>query len=225
MNFMKLKLYTSAAVITVFALVSCAGNDSKDYVDKSVVPTTEEKATTAQNVIANPTIQNTAAMPANLQQQGTPVTVPVTNPVIVSPQQPQQLNMSSQNNVVMTRVQTPVQPTAAGMNPAHGQPGHRCDISVGAPLNSKPAPAPATTAATNVSAQPQVTMKEVPTTTKTAPGMNPPHGEPNHRCDIAVGAPLNSKPTTPTTVTTTSAPASIAPPPLLTAPKNDSSKN
>ena len=25
---------------------------------------------------------------------------------------------------------------------------------------------------------------------KTAPGMNPPHGQPNHRCDIAVGAPL-----------------------------------
>ena len=26
----------------------------------------------------------------------------------------------------------------------------------------------------------------------TAPGMNPPHGQPNHRCDIPVGAPLNS---------------------------------
>jgi hypothetical protein len=24
------------------------------------------------------------------------------------------------------------------MNPSHGQPGHRCDIAVGAPLNSKP---------------------------------------------------------------------------------------
>jgi len=52
------------------------------------------------------------------------------------------------------------------------------------------------------------------------PGMNPPHGEPGHRCDIAVGAPLNSKPATVTT-----APASIAPPPLLTAPKTDSAKN
>ena len=27
---------------------------------------------------------------------------------------------------------------------------------------------------------------------KTAPGMNPPHGQPNHRCDIAVGAALSS---------------------------------
>ena len=29
--------------------------------------------------------------------------------------------------------------TASGMNPPHGQPGHRCDIPVGQPLNSKPA--------------------------------------------------------------------------------------
>lgn len=218
MHFMKLKLYTSAAVITAIALISCAGNDSKDYVDKSVMPAAEEKAAIPQSVTANPTIQNTAVMPANMQPQVNPVTVPGTKPVIVNPQQPQQLNTSPQNNVVMTPVQTPVQPTAAGMNPAHGQPGHRCDISVGAPLNSKPAPPPATTTATTVNAQPQVTMKEIPTTTKTAPGMNPPHGEPNHRCDIAVGAPLNSKP-----AAVTATPA--APPVLLAAPKADSSKN
>jgi hypothetical protein len=39
-------------------------------------------------------------------------------------------------------------------------------------------------------------------TAPTAPGMNPPHGQPNHRCDIAVGAPLNSKPVTPAAATT-----------------------
>jgi hypothetical protein len=33
--------------------------------------------------------------------------------------------------------------TAPGMNPAHGQPGHRCDIPVGQPLNSQPAATPA----------------------------------------------------------------------------------
>jgi hypothetical protein len=33
-----------------------------------------------------------------------------------------------------------------------------------------------------------------PTTTATAPGMNPAHGQPGHRCDIPVGQPLNSKP-------------------------------
>src|SRR5688572_14008415 len=33
-----------------------------------------------------------------------------------------------------------------------------------------------------------------PAQTTTAPGMNPPHGQPGHRCEIAVGAPLNSAP-------------------------------
>jgi hypothetical protein len=81
--------------------------------------------------------------------------------------------------------------TAPGMNPAHGQPGHRCDIAVGAPLNSAPAkPATPTVQTTPAIATPTATAAK----TKTAPGMNPPHGEPGHRCDIAVGAPLNSPP-------------------------------
>jgi len=79
---------------------------------------------------------------------------------------------------------------ASGMNPAHGQPGHRCDIAVGVPLNS---PATKTTAQQTTTQQiqsPANTATAVPT--KTAPGMNPPHGQPGHRCDIAVGAPLSS---------------------------------
>jgi hypothetical protein len=84
------------------------------------------------------------------------------------------------------------------LNPQHGQPGHRCDIAVGAPLN-----APAT------SIQPEVSATTAPVTTTTtidtkkvlpevnssSTALNPKHGEPGHRCDIAVGAPLNSKPT------------------------------
>lgn len=80
--------------------------------------------------------------------------------------------------------------TAPGMNPPHGQPSHRCDIPVGAPLNSPPG-----TGSTPVPSQPNA---PAPTTaTTTAPGINPPHGQPNHRCDIPVGAPLNSAPTQP----------------------------
>jgi len=98
---------------------------------------------------------------------------------------------------------TATQTVAAGMNPAHGQPGHRCDIAVGAPLNSAPAK-PATTTTTTQTVTPAPA-----TTTKTAPGMNPPHGQPGHRCDIAVGAPLNSAPAKPAatpTVTPTATP-------------------
>lgn len=89
--------------------------------------------------------------------------------------------------------------TAPGMNPPHGQPGHKCEIPVGAPLNSQPT--------TN---QPQVTPQTAPQIVNQKPAeqpqmkinsntgsatisgakMNPPHGQDGHRCDVAVGAPL-----------------------------------
>lgn len=213
---MKLSVYTAVVLLSAAALVSCAGNNDKDYVDKSIIPTgsdtgNKQPATTAATAVMQPV--NAPVIPG----------ATTTMPVNITPQTTA-LNVSPQNNAVVTAPQTitqpqmmtqAVQPTAPGMNPPHGQPGHRCDISVGAPLNSKPAPtaAPAT-------AQPQVTMKEVPNQVKTAPGMNPPHGEAGHRCDIAVGAPLNSKPAAATPVQ-----VSTAPPALLAAPKSDSAKN
>lgn len=97
--------------------------------------------------------------------------------------------------------------TASGMNPPHGQPGHRCDIPVGQPLNG--APAAQNTASQNIQVNGNNTVQIDPNAVnptkitpnqngqpvKTAPGMNPPHGEPGHRCEIPVGQPLNSKPT------------------------------
>ncbi len=82
-----------------------------------------------------------------------------------------------------------------GLNPAHGQPGHRCDIAVGAPLNSAPAQTQVQQTQT-IQADPNK-QNVVMTTTTAAPvkvgkGMNPSHGQPGHRCDIPVGAPLNS---------------------------------
>lgn len=105
---------------------------------------------------------------------------------------------------------------AANVNPAHGQPGHRCDIAVGAPLNGAPVQA----ASTN--SQPQeikidpssMKVQQSAQAQKTKPGMNPPHGEPGHRCDIAVGEPLSTPvKATPaaTTTTTTAAPAKTLP--------------
>ena len=81
-----------------------------------------------------------------------------------------------------------------GMNPPHGQAGHRCDIAVGAPLNSTPNKS-TTTPASSVSnvAMPTIVKSNAPAVV-TKPGMNPPHGQTGHRCDIAVGAPLNSAP-------------------------------
>ncbi|MFW0714300.1 hypothetical protein [Pedobacter sp. N23S346] len=88
---------------------------------------------------------------------------------------------------------TPVNTSVKKLNPKHGEPDHRCDIAVGAPLDSKPV-----ALATAISSQPKAIQ---PSSVKVAKGMNPAHGQPNHRCDIAVGAPLNSKAiTTPSAV-------------------------
>lgn len=80
--------------------------------------------------------------------------------------------------------------TKEGMNPAHGQAGHRCDIPVGAPLNSPAVPAKPNS---KITTSPQMTVTPSTTTataTPTPEGMNPPHGQTGHRCDIAVGAAL-----------------------------------
>lgn len=116
--------------------------------------------------------------------------------------QPIAVPTQASNPVIQSAASAGSVSTAPGMNPEHGKPGHRCDIAVGAPLNSKPA----TAAATKPAATPAVTA--------VAPGMNPQHGQPGHRCDIAVGAPLNSKPTPAATTT---------PEPASTETKKDSS--
>ena len=107
-----------------------------------------------------------------------------------------------QQPVQQTAQQSTATPTktAPGMNPPHGQPGHRCEIPVGAPLNSKPAANKQQQTTTQVVNQKpaekpvmNVNSNNGAATivgTTTPPGMNPPHGQEGHRCDVAVGAPL-----------------------------------
>lgn len=111
-------------------------------------------------------------------------------------------NPNSQTVQAPNPVQTQAAPTAPGMNPPHGQPNHRCDIAVGAPLNSPkgampPAPTASQTTTPAPVQQPAQQGKSTITpvdmasgTVATKPGMNPPHGQPGHLCEIAVGAPL-----------------------------------
>lgn len=118
--------------------------------------------------------------------------VPASNaPTAPAPSQPMPANGSV----------NPVPASAStALNPAHGQPGHRCDIAVGAPLNSPAAqPAPAVTPVQTAPVQSApsnelLPRKATPVNGVSATGLNPAHGQPGHRCDIAVGAPLNSKP-------------------------------
>ncbi|MDQ3550130.1 MAG: hypothetical protein M3413_01240 [Bacteroidota bacterium] len=84
------------------------------------------------------------------------------------------------------------------LNPAHGQPGHRCELAVGAPLNGtaakpnspeinvKPA------ASSPAGPSPAITPSPVLPAGKSAGAkLNPAHGQPGHDCKIAVGAPLD----------------------------------
>lgn len=95
--------------------------------------------------------------------------------------------------------EAPVSNTNAGetppkLNPPHGQPFHRCEIAVGAPLDG-----------TQAQAVPNPTPKNEPKSFFKAlqkeeapqeivggekPKLNPAHGQPFHVCEIAVGAPL-----------------------------------
>ncbi|MCW8980745.1 MULTISPECIES: hypothetical protein [Altibacter] len=82
---------------------------------------------------------------------------------------------------VKTEAVTPAGDGDVALNPAHGQPGHRCDLPVGAPLN-----------ATNVNTttKSQSPLLDNSGSGETTAKVNPPHGQPGHRCDIKVGDPL-----------------------------------
>ena len=159
-----------------------------------------------------------------------PVGAPLNSaPTTAKPANQNQVITTSAPTVTSTASTTPVK-VAAGLNPSHGQPGHRCVIAVGAPLNSTPAASNTTTTTTTtptvnsnvtpgsispttINTTPTISTPTTTTTTtaastpvKVAKGMNPSHGQPGHRCDIAVGAPLNSPSNTTTPVTATPEP-------------------
>jgi hypothetical protein len=161
------KLKFLFASISLLLLIACNNSPQPSKVDNAATPSNE--------------MQNAPVLTESVPDSLTPKV----NPVSTTPPQ-------TTNN--------------AGINPAHGQPGHRCDIPVGAPLNSPPGKTPAAPAAQQQKNPPVATQQgtnpvqpapsttTTQTTTQTAPGMNPPHGQPGHRCDIAVGAPLSSAP-------------------------------
>jgi hypothetical protein len=85
------------------------------------------------------------------------------------------------------------------LNPEHGQPHHRCDLAVGAPLNSAPQPntapqmvVPQLNSLNNtINTNPVPALRVPANATSPKPALNPEHGQPHHRCDLAVGAPLS----------------------------------
>lgn len=83
------------------------------------------------------------------------------------------------------------------LNPPHGQPGHRCDIPVGQPLNSTPNQTNIQTNSNNQQSPifttnqgQQLINTNSSSGTTQGSNLNPAHGQPGHRCDIPVGQPL-----------------------------------
>ncbi|MBX2952623.1 MAG: hypothetical protein KF870_08960 [Leadbetterella sp.] len=89
-------------------------------------------------------------------------------------------------------------PVGVKLNPPHGEPGHLCEIAVGAPLPPQgvlPAPVemgperptPIDPGPTSIINRPLNTV----VFNGPKPKFNPAHGQPWHTCDLEVGAPLN----------------------------------
>jgi hypothetical protein len=206
-----MKVILSAALLSVLILTSCAGSSSeKEYVS----PTAASAPVTVPDSMQKKNADGIEQILGTNAAKPTAVQVPVSVPAATTQPVPAPVAVNASPTATPT--------TAAGLNPAHGQPGHRCEIAVGAPLSSAPAAKTAAQPTNQPTAQPitvkQMTPTMVPVAAPTAKGMNPPHGQPGHRCDIAVGAPLNSKPVAKTAAATPAIQPAIAQQPAPVAP-------
>ncbi|RYY38770.1 MAG: hypothetical protein EOO08_13220 [Chitinophagaceae bacterium] len=152
-------IYLSLAALV---LASCGSSDQESV-------TTTDTTTTAPAVTTTTPVStaDTAAAPASV------TIAPGTTTTTTTPPPPPPAIKAKTSG-------------SSAPNPAHGQPNHRCDIAVGAPLNS-----PAGTGLAQPGAQPQV--QQAQPAAQPANGtvrLNPAHGEPGHDCAIPVGQPL-----------------------------------
>lgn len=189
------KIIIAACVTAVHFITACSNNkqDHDSDLDNKNSFESATKTSDSQNLIN----ANTA-----LSDTGQLFIEPITQSSLVNPP-------SSTGSV-------------SGINPPHGEPGHRCDIEVGAPLSSpvkQPAVQNITSTTMPAIQATDISTKNANTKTATPAGMNPPHGEPGHRCDIAVGQPLNSPVKEPSTKTIS--PTQI-PTPVIYPPQIDS---
>src|SRR6218665_1308736 len=111
------KYYNGFAAFIIIACSSCGGSDSPEY-DRTIMPDSGKTTNSSMQPVAAPQAQPVPANVANL-------------PAPTAEQVKQAVTIPSGEAAKIVK--------GAGLNPAHGQPGHRCDIAVGAPLSSAPA--------------------------------------------------------------------------------------
>lgn len=153
---------------------------SCDKKESSAEETQEITASTSdsENVLEGAISANASAGITEVDQNSVPSTGPIATPF------PAEVSKSNGE---------------PALNPEHGQPYHRCEIAVGAPLNSalQPNTAPQMVVPQQNPVNSTINTNPVPTfqvpakATGTKPALNPAHGQPYHRCDLAVGAPLS----------------------------------
>lgn len=167
------KLIVSACILTSLFFVACSGNDSKAY-DESLPSANSTKPVTPL------TINDTIHSDTGTVRPSTQLTAP-------SPTATQTTSLSGNSATAK-----------AGVNPAHGQPGHRCDIAVGASLStpaagSKPQVQSVTSNTTPAASIPAPSAISTPSALSAGSGkLNPPHGQPGHDCAVEVGKPLKN---------------------------------
>ena len=192
-----MKSFLSLLFVSSLLLASCKKEVAIPTTPANIVPFTEvgnqmksQSATqqTGENTTTNPVSTAPGMNPAHGQpghQCGIAVGAPLNTPAISNNEQTVSIPTST---VTITPNPGQATPTAKGMNPAHGQPGHQCGIAVGAPLNGSSV---ANKQQSTVTPATTVTSTSTPVNVApTAEGKNPAHGQPGHKCDIAVGEPL-----------------------------------
>ncbi len=183
------KIFNCIYVASVLTVASCGGTDKNE----KELNTDINSVNSIQSDSNANAASSTNSLPVQ-NQQSQPVTI---TPSAITPVE----NNTSGVNLNPATTIAPAQNISAvkpGMNPAHGQPGHDCAIAVGAPLNSRvnTTTPTVTTPVTNglpskITVPPITGTPPVPLQTgAVGPGLNPAHGQPGHRCDIAVGAAL-----------------------------------
>lgn len=167
------KYFVLISAIVLGIIISCSPAQ-KESKPKAV----QQQNQAAQSILSADTSASISSVPA-----------PVTSPATIN--DPAATNSTA---------------TPPELNPPHGQPFHRCEIPVGSPLNAaapaksapvQPAPqinrtgtAPTLENAARLN-NPQANNQTAPTAANaTPPKLNPPHGQPFHRCEIPVGSPL-----------------------------------
>ncbi|MEO5983926.1 MAG: hypothetical protein ABIP80_00385 [Ferruginibacter sp.] len=172
-----MKIFITVASLFIFLFIaSCGNNDAPSY-DKTLSPANSAKAVTPLTIADTLLSDSSTAASGIATSSATGLLKKNTTPQMVTlPSSPGKFG--------------------AGLNPEHGKPGHRCDISVGAPLNSPPQKT-TNPQVSQVASSPVINSQQTKSVTNAASitngaKLNPAHGQPGHDCAVAVGAPLKN---------------------------------